>query len=278
MLSYTLVSGCGIQSSSNRLFEAIELGDSSALGNLNDLQEFVNIPDDQGRYPLHLASWKGDYEMVRFLLDNGADVNLTNEGGSALDRALGAGYGSVAKLLLEAGAQVNNEMNITGHSLTQYIRQGDLELVELLLQQGADVNYKISIVLPLSQWVFQYNCFHNTFYLHGAGGYPDYYDANCPAFSHGALSGVGDVGMLTIANSSNLPNDIKVQMIHLLLQYNAQPQKYYAASSISLGLTAESAVYTYSDVTQIIELSRSSETLRSLLEEIGILSDTTTDP
>lgn len=300
MISQTLTFGCGIQMSSDRLFEAIELRNHSILRNFNDLQQFVNTPDNQGRYPLHLASWKGDDEMVQLLLDNGADVNLTNEGGSALDRALSAGYGDVAKLLLEAGAQVSNEVNITGHSLVHYIRQGDLELVELLLQQGADVNYETSVVLPLSAWVYQYTCSRNTYYLHGADGYPVYYEATCstgglpanrrrslPAISRSdritrdlpanSRSGAFNAGVLTVAINSNVSDNIKGEMIHLLLRYNAQPIKYNVDVEISLGMDAESAVYTYSDATKIIELSRNSESLRDL-EELGILDDITARP
>jgi ankyrin repeat protein len=55
-----------------------------------------------------VAAFEGHDEVVRFLLDRGADVNA--HGGlwnSALEAAAGQGHDSTVRLLLEKGADVN---------------------------------------------------------------------------------------------------------------------------------------------------------------------------
>lgn len=49
--------------------------------------------------PLHVAAWRGHKDVVRALLDHGADANATDDIGTPLDRAEEGGHPEVAKLL-----------------------------------------------------------------------------------------------------------------------------------------------------------------------------------
>jgi thiol-disulfide isomerase/thioredoxin len=85
----------------------------------------------------------GHTEIVKLLLERGADVNAA--GGTALMTAAAMGRTEVVKLLLEKDADVNAKSNIFGTSLYMASQQGHTEIVKLLLEKGADVNAKITI-------------------------------------------------------------------------------------------------------------------------------------
>lgn len=96
---------------------------------------------DKGGYtPLLFAVQQGTLETVKLLLAAGADVNDTApEGTSALVVAAHSGHGAVSTLLLERGADPNADGG--GYTaLHAAILRGDVDLVKLLLAKGANPN------------------------------------------------------------------------------------------------------------------------------------------
>ncbi|CDO74938.1 hypothetical protein BN946_scf184945.g10 [Trametes cinnabarina] len=76
----------------------------------------VNAVDEDGRTPLHWAASSGSEDIVRYLVDQGADVNRGDGGGwTPLHIAASGGFDEVVKELLGAGADVNarNEKGLT---------------------------------------------------------------------------------------------------------------------------------------------------------------------
>ncbi|XP_039262547.2 ankyrin repeat domain-containing protein 17-like [Styela clava] len=89
---------------------------------------------------LTLACYKGHLEMVKFLLQAGADQeHKTDEMHTALMEASMDGHVDVAKLLLDSGAQVNMPADSFESPLTLAACGGHVELASLLLLRGANL-------------------------------------------------------------------------------------------------------------------------------------------
>jgi ankyrin repeat protein len=101
----------------------------------------VNIIDDDGRTPLNCALKNRHVEVAKLLLDEGADVNIPNNSGwTPLNYASEDGHVEVVKLLLEKGADVNIPNNSGWTPLNYASEDGHIEIVKMLLEKGADVN------------------------------------------------------------------------------------------------------------------------------------------
>src|SRR3954471_14275093 len=87
--------------------------------------------------PLFLAAGEGRLNAVRYLLDEGADVNLTGVNGStALTEAAYYGHIAVIKELLLRGANVNAS-SIDGTPLDIALTRNNVEVIGLLKHYGA---------------------------------------------------------------------------------------------------------------------------------------------
>lgn len=91
------------------------------------------------------ASQNGDIEMVKQLIEAGADVNANY--GIALSNASNMGHVEIAKLLIYAGADVNANH---GFALGAASMNGHVEIVRQLLQAGADPTANNSFALNIA--------------------------------------------------------------------------------------------------------------------------------
>jgi ankyrin repeat protein len=91
--------------------------------------------------PLYYAALVGLEDLVRLLLDKGADVNAQGGGyGNALQAASWRGHEQVVKTLLDKGADVNAQGGVYGNALQAASWRGHEQVVKTLLDKGADVN------------------------------------------------------------------------------------------------------------------------------------------
>jgi ankyrin repeat protein len=161
------------------LFFAAESGKANVVEYLLNNGADANIPDAGKRVPLHVAAQTGDMEsvklllpkttgginfkgndnytplffaaesskanVVKYLLDNGADANIDCYGDLPLHVAVQAGDLESAKLLLpktKGGMNVKGDWDMT--PLFFAAQKGKANIVEYLLNNGADANIQDS--------------------------------------------------------------------------------------------------------------------------------------
>jgi ankyrin repeat protein len=106
----------------------------------NRASEYVAYYPSSGA-PLRSAAARGHIDIVRLLLERGADPNLPEEGiaprGHALYAAVANRHYETAKLLLEHGAYPNPEVESSADALSRAISNADQPMIDLLCSYGA---------------------------------------------------------------------------------------------------------------------------------------------
>ena len=117
------------------------------------------VQDEVGHTALHVAAMYGKSDIVRMLLDKGANVNaktkswrkalrkgkkpvitLDNDEHTALHIAVIHGKSDVVRTLLDKGANVNAKTRSWWTALHMAAMYGKSDVVSILLDKGADVN------------------------------------------------------------------------------------------------------------------------------------------
>ncbi len=123
------------------LFRAVWTDDITAVRSINT---DVNIKDALGRTPLQIAAEKGYGEVAMFLVENGAEVNITDPNGNTplIFIIHKTGNFQITRKLLEKGASVNTQ-NRTGETALMYAAwRGYSDIVQLLLENRANATLK----------------------------------------------------------------------------------------------------------------------------------------
>jgi uncharacterized protein len=112
--------------------------------------------DPRGGTPLMAAAGKGRTELVRVLLDAGAEVDEANRAGqTALALAREAGHDEVVALLIEGGADPDPAEN-RAEALIEAVERGAVEQLARLLETGArpddrDTNDRTALVVAATR-------------------------------------------------------------------------------------------------------------------------------
>ena len=92
------------------LHEAVDANNATLLRELlPHVQNKLEVLDENGLTPLHLAAYHGHLEATQTLLDGGVPVDTTSEHGgmTALHWAIGQGHADLVRPLLTKGAQIS---------------------------------------------------------------------------------------------------------------------------------------------------------------------------
>ncbi len=117
------------------------------LMNLIEQGSNINWQDSrmEGVTALHEASRKGNIEIVRYLLQKGADIHLKNYNGlSPLHIAAYCGENEIVRTLIAAGADVNAKAKDNITPLHTAASMGHADIVEFLINSGAEAHAKSS--------------------------------------------------------------------------------------------------------------------------------------
>jgi ankyrin repeat protein len=166
VLSSLLISSCATTSKS--LLKSVKENEYGEVAKVLDKGADVNWQTKWGYTALMYASFSGNEDLVKLLIEEGADVNARTaknvkkrfnmksrirqikrhgiekyswyRGLTALMIASGEGYTEIASLLIESGADVNAHCYYGGDTaLMVASRYGHQEIAKLLIEKGANV-------------------------------------------------------------------------------------------------------------------------------------------
>jgi ankyrin repeat protein len=136
------------------LEQAISMAHADTIKSLIAQGEDINTRNIRGHAPIHLATVKGNSDVVQLLLENGADVNVvgTDSGCTSLHYATSLGHVDLCELLIRYGADTDAQTAKLETPLHLAIAKGHREVVAILLKYRArlDIRDKNGM-LPLQQ-------------------------------------------------------------------------------------------------------------------------------
>lgn len=127
------------------LASAIEAGNVAKVRQII-AKDRTNVKETRGTIALSHAAHLGYLEIVQILIEAGADVNdedrVLYASEAPLAQAASHGYLQIVRVLLEAGAEVNIPSDDPEYwtPLMCAVSSGNIEVVKLLVESGADVN------------------------------------------------------------------------------------------------------------------------------------------
>jgi hypothetical protein len=106
----------------------------------------INAQDESGWTPLHRAVYSGEIDVVRFLIDQGADYNITDGEGSSVYYAFEYGYVKLVKYFIEEKGIDSMTATECGTLFDRASVGGDLDTIEYLMNRD-DVVYDCNDLL-----------------------------------------------------------------------------------------------------------------------------------
>jgi len=126
-----------------KLFSEVEKGDFEKVKELIEEGADVNVCNEDKWSSLLVASSKGFCSIVEMLIERGADVNRKN--GDKMSSLLGAclsGHLDVARVLIKNNAKIEDVTENGETTLMFAVEKGNYQIVKFLVEEGGDVNKK----------------------------------------------------------------------------------------------------------------------------------------
>ncbi|CDW57235.1 tankyrase 1 [Trichuris trichiura] len=140
-----LATGSTAESIERQMLEAAKAGDLQSVKRIlklsTDCDSILNCRDVEGRNstPLHFAAGYNRLEVVKYLVESGANLHARDKGGlEPLHNACSYGHYEVTELLIQNGADVNACDLWKFTPLHEAAANGKFDICKLLLSHGAD--------------------------------------------------------------------------------------------------------------------------------------------
>ena len=153
------------------LFKSVETGDSNEVKKALS-EEKINTTTYYGAKSINIATEKGNYEILKMLLESGAKIprtsfwsNSYNIAFSCLSKATSNGRADMVKLMLEYGA--NAEKKDLRAAFNEALLSGNMEITKMLINAGVNVNLKVvnditplmfSVLFPIDEQELLVEC------------------------------------------------------------------------------------------------------------------------
>ena len=135
------------------LHKASSVGHLEVIKFLIEKGALVNVKEEGGMTPLMSTS---KVEVMKCLIENGADIDVkSDQEFNLLHYATMSDERETVKFLLENGANVNEKSYQETNSLCIAVMKGHLHIVKLLLENGANVNEKYFDGMTALQFAIQ---------------------------------------------------------------------------------------------------------------------------
>ncbi len=126
------------------IVEAAKTGDFQALKDiLENNPSKIHAKDEDGYTALHWAAIRAHWDIAKYLIEKGADLNVVGgDGGTQINWAVHHDNVDIVKILIDKGARLNirNQWGMT--ELHTAIWRGNIHVVEYLLDHGSNPNIK----------------------------------------------------------------------------------------------------------------------------------------
>jgi hypothetical protein len=177
----------------------------------------LNKVDDSKTTPLMHASSLGYIEIVKVLVENGANINLQNiHGYTALIRACINKFPEVIKYLIQKGANVNICDKEGDSPLILASKIGDDDIIKMLIQNKADIhhlNKKNQNCLWFSTYYYNMSI---TFFLILQGVNPEVTDKYYKKSSYDIIGKARDQLLINHIDFPRISNSMKQQISKLM--------------------------------------------------------------
>lgn len=104
-------------------------------------KKLLDIRNDKGGTPLHVATKLGKLEIAKFLVAEGADVNALNDKKrNPLHVAATHNQAELTRFLAASGTELDARSDILSVPLHDAVVTGNVEIVKILVEKGANIN------------------------------------------------------------------------------------------------------------------------------------------
>ncbi|ETR70003.1 MAG: ankyrin repeat protein [Candidatus Magnetoglobus multicellularis str. Araruama] len=122
------------------MIHAVKLGEKEITEELLKAGANVNGKDKNNRTALYSAIEKGNYNLVKLLIDHGIKITYFDKKKTPLVHAASLGLEKITKLLIDNGVRLN-EVDINNRTaLHAAISSNNINIVDLLIQKGININ------------------------------------------------------------------------------------------------------------------------------------------